>query len=133
MKTPKPPASSPATRPPAEPAMTTISWHYHRPGCTTCKKMQAFLDERGIESTEVVNATKEKRDAAEAWKILGDLSEVVIARGKSVATFDPAEDDKDAILKKAMGPTGNLRAPTIVVGETAYIGFHEDEFAERIG
>jgi hypothetical protein len=28
-----------------------------------------------------------------------------------------------------IGPTGNLRAPTIQVGETLLVGFHEDEFS----
>jgi hypothetical protein len=32
-----------------------------------------------------------------------------------------------------LGPTGNLRAPTIRRGKTVLVGFNEDLFAEKLG
>ncbi len=32
-----------------------------------------------------------------------------------------------------LGPTGNLRAPTIRSGKTVLVGFNEDLFSERLG
>ncbi len=32
-----------------------------------------------------------------------------------------------------LGPTGNLRAPTLVVGRTVLVGFDEDAFAAVFG
>ncbi len=49
-------------------------------------------------------------------------------KGKKVTTFDLAKD-KPAIkdmLAVMLGPTGNLRAPTVVRGKTVLIGFNEE-------
>ncbi len=32
-----------------------------------------------------------------------------------------------------LGPTGNLRAPTIRRGKTVIVGFNEEVFAEHLG
>ena len=32
-----------------------------------------------------------------------------------------------------LGPTGNLRAPTLVVGNTVLVGFNEDTYSEVFG
>lgn len=39
----------------------------------------------------------------------------------------PAQDE---LLKTALGPTGNLRAPTIACGKTVIVGFHPDAYGE---
>jgi len=51
---------------------------------------------------------------------------VTIAKGKKFQRFVPASDGQEAILKQAMGPSGNLRAPTYRVGEDYVIGFNAD-------
>lgn len=48
-------------------------------------------------------------------------------------TLDPARDSAADIAAAALGPTGNLRAPAVRVGDTWLIGFHEDTYAERLG
>jgi arsenate reductase-like glutaredoxin family protein len=37
----------------------------------------------------------------------------------------PSNEDIAALI---MGPTGNLRAPTLLVGSTLYIGFNEEAY-----
>jgi len=32
-----------------------------------------------------------------------------------------------------LGPSGNLRAPTLLVGDTVVVGFHEDVYTELFG
>lgn len=32
-----------------------------------------------------------------------------------------------------LGPSGNLRAPTLLVGDTVVVGFHPDVYAEMFG
>ena len=55
-----------------------------------------------------------------------------MSKGKKVTTFElkgkPADDAVDAML----GPTGNLRAPTLVAGKTLLVGFNEDAYAETL-
>ncbi len=41
-------------------------------------------------------------------------------------------DDEEAILAM-LGPTGNLRAPTLVVGKTILVGFNEDVYEKVFG
>ena len=47
-------------------------------------------------------------------------------------TFKPGEDDKAEILKNAMGPSGNLRAPTYRVDDQFVIGFNADLYDEWV-
>jgi hypothetical protein len=64
-------------------------------------------------------------------------SKIVVAKGKRIVTFDmkknPPEDE--TLLQALLGPTGNLRAPTIRTGSTLLVGFSDDAyghvFAER--
>ena len=61
-----------------------------------------------------------------AWDMLKGAASIAIAKGKKVQTFDPSKDDKAAILKSAMGPSGNLRAPTYRVKNQYIIGFNDE-------
>lgn len=54
------------------------------------------------------------------------------ARGKKIVTFDMKKDppDDDTLLAHILGPSGNLRAPTIRMGKTLLVGFSEDAYKE---
>ena len=59
---------------------------------------------------------------------------VVAAKGKKVVVINMAKDADAAeqLHANALGPTGNLRAPTLKVGKTWLIGFNEDEYGKVI-
>lgn len=59
--------------------------------------------------------------------MLQSADSIQIAKGKKIETFDP-KSDKEMILKKAIGPSGNLRAPSIRIGNAWYIGFNPDMY-----
>lgn len=40
--------------------------------------------------------------------------------------------DENTLLSHLLGPTGNLRAPTIRVGSTLYVGFDEAAFRNHL-
>lgn len=82
--------------------------------------------------SETIDAGKQKFDADATWSMLKNAGRVSIAKGKKYETFSPAKDGKEIILKKAMGPSGNLRAPTLRVGNDYIIGFNPDLYAEWI-
>ena len=44
---------------------------------------------------------------------------------------DPPGEEE--LLKHILGPTGNLRAPTIRKGKTVLVGFNEDLYADVFG
>ncbi len=52
-----------------------------------------------------------------------------MAKGKKVQRFTEVAQHKEAILKGAMGPSGNLRAPTLRSGNDVVIGFNDELYA----
>lgn len=92
-----------------------------------------MLDERGLEIKKIVEARKQKIAADAAWEILESAKELVVGRGKKTQVFDPAKDDKEAILKVCLGRTGNLRAPALKMGDRVVVGFNDDMYAQFVG
>lgn len=58
-----------------------------------------------------------------------------MAKGRKVVTFDmrKAPPDDDTLAAHLLGPTGNLRAPTIRTGRALLVGFNEEAYREVIG
>lgn len=50
---------------------------------------------------------------------------IVVAKGKSVETFQPNEKVRQSVLKAVLGRSGSLRAPTIKSGDVFYVGYNE--------
>ena len=63
------------------------------------------------------------------------MSSFMVAKGKKVTRVDLRKDrPDDAVLVGMMlGPTGNLRAPTLMVGKKVIIGFNEDLYSDVFG
>jgi hypothetical protein len=58
---------------------------------------------------------------------------VSVAKGKKVDEFKPGGKAGADVVAAMLGPTGNLRAPTIRRGKTVIVGFNEEVFAARLG
>lgn len=71
----------------------------------------------------------------EALALARRANRVVAARGKKVVTIDVKKDEPDdaALLAVLIGPSGNLRAPTAMVGKTLVIGFNPKAYQEVLG
>lgn len=55
---------------------------------------------------------------------------MIAAKGKKIATFDlTAKPDWSEIEAAVLGPSGTLRAPTLRVGATFYVGFSPEAWA----
>jgi hypothetical protein len=67
--------------------------------------------------------------------LFAGASKVIVAKGKKVVTFETQKKDFDAeaMAGAVIGPSGNLRAPTIKVGKAWFVGFSEEAYAERFG
>jgi len=59
----------------------------------------------------------------------------VVGRGKKVVTFDmkKAPPDDDTLATHLLGPTGNLKAPTLRKGDTLLVGFSEEAYRQTLG
>ena len=57
-----------------------------------------------------------------------------VAKGKNVTAFDMKKDPpKDAeLLEHLLGPTGNLRAPTLIRGKTLIVGFNAEIYENHL-
>jgi hypothetical protein len=79
----------------------------------------------------ITDAGKQKQGRAEALRLAKSVSQIVVARGKRIVSFDMRKDkpSDDTLSVHLLGPTGNLRAPTMRVGSSLYVGFNEVAFA----
>jgi arsenate reductase-like glutaredoxin family protein len=98
----------------------------------SCKKAQEFLETNSLAVGERTDATKERKGRAEALALAKRAERVVIARGKKVVAFDmtKAPPDDDTLAALLLGPTGNLKAPTLRRGGTLLVGFGEDAYRQ---
>ena len=92
-----------------------------------------MFDEKNITIDEAVEARKMKIAGEDAWNLLSGAKKIVVGKGKKVLTFDPKTDDKEEILKHCLGRTGNLRAPTLKIGDLLVVGFNDAMYEEYVG
>src|SRR5437879_3461561 len=96
----------------------------------TCKRAQGFLEQHTVPVKTVIDAGKNKQGRGQALELAHAAAKVIVARGKNVVTFDMKKDRPadDTLAAHMLGPTGNLRAPTVRVGNTVFVGFNEDAY-----
>ena len=110
-----------------------INWGYFRNGWTSCKRAQEVLDAKNISVENRVIANKEKIDSKAAWELLQPATIIRTGKGKKINVWNPSTDDKEAILKDVIGPSGNLRAPAWRVGTDFIVGFNPELYQEMFG
>jgi hypothetical protein len=86
------------------------------------------MDARGIEAKETVSASK-KLGRSDAAALVKSAKKVIVAKGKKVRSFPGGKASKE-IVDALLGPTGNLRAPTLRVGKTLLVGFDESSYSD---
>ena len=98
----------------------------------TCKKTQEFLAKVKIEAAEMVDAKKNTVSAAKALELAREVDEIVATRGKKVIRLDlrKTRPDTETLKSLLIGPSGNLRAPTLRIGRTLLVGFDEATYRE---
>ena len=80
--------------------------------------------------TELVDTKQQTFKEKDVDPILRKVDEIYSSRGKNVQ-YAHMKKDKPAkadVMKMILGPTGNLRAPTLRKGRTLVVGFHEDTY-----
>ena len=82
-----------------------------------------------------MDARKERLGPDEAIKLTQDVSEIIAAKGKKVVRFHLAKDkpSRDDLLAVLLGPSGNLRAPTLRKGKKLLVGFDVGAYSEVLG
>ena len=76
---------------------------------------------------DTVPATRKLgRDDAEA--LAHKARTVIVAKGKKVTEFKVKGPPGDDVVDAMLGPTGNLRAPTLRSGSTVLVGYNEEAY-----
>lgn len=98
-------------------------------------KTQEFLAEAGVEAKTEIDAKKDVHQKPEALKLASAASDLYSAKGKKVVHLNLKKDKptEEEILKLMLGPTGNLRAPTLKVGKKLLVGFNQQMYEDVFG
>lgn len=81
-----------------------------------------------------MNAAKDTISGEDkVWRLVAHAAKVVVASGKKIFEYDPFAADKQELLAKISGRTGNLRAPTLRIGDTFYIGYNAELYQRICG
>jgi hypothetical protein len=82
-----------------------------------------------------VDAGKQRKGRDEALALAKSARKVVAGKGKTVVTFDMTNSppDDETLAAVLLGPTGNLKAPTLRVGDTLLVGFNEEAYKLVLG
>jgi arsenate reductase-like glutaredoxin family protein len=101
----------------------------------TCGKTQVYLAKVKVKATEEVNAKKTVMKVKDALELASQANDIYVAKGKKVVHLNMKKDkpDKATLTKLLLGPTGNLRAPTLRKGKTLIVGFDEATYRSLIG
>lgn len=86
------------------------------------------MDASDVEISEKIPASR-KLGREDAVRLIEETSRLIVAKGKNVRRFRGGEAT-DETVAALLGPTGNLRAPTLRVGKTLLVGFDEASYAE---
>lgn len=86
---------------------------------------------KNIEITEQVPASR-KLGPEDAAALLQGARRLVTAKARKVRSFDLESDDRDEAVAAMLGPTGNLRAPTVKRGDLVLVGFDADTWEAEL-
>jgi hypothetical protein len=71
-------------------------------------------------------------EAEAAWEKFSQAEMIYVVNGRNILNLPPTDENKEAILEKAIGRSGSLRAPTIQVGDQFVIGFNQELYTKLL-
>jgi arsenate reductase-like glutaredoxin family protein len=79
-----------------------------------------------------VDARKTTLKEKDALQLVRDVDEIYASKGKQVVHLDlkTEKPDRATLVGLLLGPTGNLRAPTLRKGRTLIVGFDAATYAK---
>ena len=82
--------------------------------------------------TDAGRESSSRTGRSDAAALVKSAKKVIVAKGKKVQSFPGGKASKE-IVDALLGPTGNLRAPTLRVGKTLVVGFDESSYSDVFG
>ena len=101
----------------------------------TCGRAREFLGRKCVEARTTADAKRERVGAREAVALTSEMEELHVAKRRKVLHLDlrRSRSDRDPLLGLLLGPSGNLRAPTMRVGRTLCVGFAPEMYRAVLG
>jgi arsenate reductase-like glutaredoxin family protein len=101
----------------------------------SCGRTQEFLAHEKVETAQLVDARKTTLKLKDGLALLDGVDELYAAKGRKLERVDlrQGRPDKATLERLLLGPTGNLRAPTLRIGRTLLVGFDEATYRELLG
>ena len=87
------------------------------------------MDANKIKPKDIVLASQ-KLGQKDAKDLADKATKIIVFKGKKVTEFSGANKLDKENIQSMLGPTGNLRAPTLGSGKIILVGFNEEEFAK---
>ncbi len=87
------------------------------------------MEANSIEVLDEISASK-KLNETDARNLLKKASKLMVFKGKKTDTFNIKDEKTSLIVPYMLGPTGNLRAPTLICNSVIIVGFNEEKFNE---
>src|SRR5262249_22384787 len=96
---------------------------------------QEFLADAEMPVQQQQDAKKATLTRRDALRLASEATDIYAAKGKSVVHIDVKKDkpDEEALAKVLLGPTGNLRAPTLRIGKRLIVGFEPNMYRQVLG
>jgi arsenate reductase-like glutaredoxin family protein len=100
----------------------------------TCANTQGFLAKHKVTVGTQADAKKATIKGDAALSVLKDVDELYVAKGKRVVHVDLRREKppRAELLGLLLGPTGNLRAPTLRKKRTLIVGFDEATYKDLL-
>lgn len=69
-----------------------------------------------------------KLQESDSRELLDKATKLIAMKGKKVSEFNVAKEIPEDAVAAMLGPTGNLRSPTIKLGKKLLVGFNQEIF-----
>jgi arsenate reductase-like glutaredoxin family protein len=101
----------------------------------SCIRAQEFLARQKISPEQTADAKKNVLKKSDALKLAAAAKELYSSRHNKVVHVNLAKEkpDEKTLSELMLGPTGNLRAPTLKVGDVLLVGFNEETYKKVLG
>ena len=87
------------------------------------------MEAKKLTAQEIVPASRKLgKDAAK--KLASTAKKNTVAKGKKIMAFTGGKNVSDEAIDNMLGPTGNLRAPTLVFKDQILVGYNEDCYSK---
>lgn len=93
------------------------------------------MDEHQVTVDQWIDAKKSPIESAEGLTLALKSKQIHAAKGKKIVSFETragklmGESTQEELAKAIIGPSGRLRAPSLWVGDTLYVGFNAEMYA----